>query len=565
MKLSQLLMNTRRETPAEAETPSHALMLRASLIRQTASGVYAYLPLGVRVLRKIERIVREEMDSAGAQEVLMPALLPASIYQASGRWEIFGEEMFRLKDRGGREYCLGPTHEEPFTETLKETMRSYKSLPVTLYQIQTKYRDELRPRFGVIRSREFVMKDAYSFDLDEAGLDRSYRKMYDAYRRIFDRLGLRYLAVDADTGAMGGSGSQEFVVPNDFGEDTVVCCASCGYAANLEKAAGSSPVDTPAAPSSALEAVKTPGVHTIDEVCAFFGCEAPQTAKTILYLADGSPVAAVVRGDREVSENKLKALLGVSSLTLADADTVKTVTRAEVGFAGPVGLDIPIYADYELLKADALITGANRTDTHFTGTNARRDMSGATFADLRCAADGDVCPRCGKPLKIVRGIEIGHIFKLGTKYTKALGCACPDAAGKELFPVMGCYGIGISRLAAAVIEQYHDDAGICWPLAAAPYQAIVTPVGAAGGAAFAAAEEICRRLISLHVETLFDDREESAGVKFKDADLLGIPIRITVGRKAADGVAELRLRADLSVRELRFDEAVDFTRRFCGL
>lgn len=547
MKFSNLFLNTQRETPSEAETPSHSLMLRASLMQQVASGVYAYLPMGYRVIRKIEQIVREEMDAAGAQEVLMPALINSERYKASGRWDIFGEEMFRLKDRNGRDFCLGPTHEELFTETVKQGLHSYKSLPVTLYQIQTKFRDERRPRFGVIRSREFIMKDAYSFDMDEKGLDRSYRVMREAYCRIFDRLGLKYLIVDADSGAMGGSGSQEFVVLNEAGEDSVVYCRSCSYSANLEKAAGSAPCAGFADPPAELKRTATPGVHTIEEVCAFFRCTPLEAAKTIIYLADGKPVGAIVRGDREINESKLKNLLACEELVLAPAQTVEQVTGARVGFAGPVGMDIPLYADYEIQTMPAFITGGNQTDCHYTGTNAGRDMHKARFADLRNAARGDMCPHCRHPLEIARGIEIGHIFKLGTKYTRALGCTYIDQGGREAMPIMGCYGIGISRLAAAVIEQFHDRNGICWPLSIAPYRAVVIPVKAQNAEL---AEEIYRQLLSKGVEVLLDDRTESPGVKFKDADLIGIPIRITVGRRAGEGIVEVKLRTETGAAEV---------------
>lgn len=561
MKLSHLFLNTQREMPSEAEIPSHSLMLRASLLQQVASGVYAYLPLGYRVIRKMEQIIREEMDAAGAQEVLMSALIPSELFKASGRWDIFGEEMFRLKDRNGRDFCLGPTHEELFTETVKQGLRSYKSLPVTLYQIQTKYRDERRPRFGVIRSREFIMKDAYSFDSDESGLDDSYRKMHDAYCRIFDRLGLKYRIVDADSGAMGGSGSQEFVVLNPAGEDQVVYCPSCSYAANLEKAVGSEPCGNSAEPSEELKRIETPGVHTIEEVCAFFHCQPDEVGKTMIYLADRRPIAVVVRGDRDVSENKLKNLLGCKELLLAPGEVVEQVTGAQVGFAGPVGIQIPLYADHELQRMPSFVSGGNQTDCHITGTNAKRDMSKAHFADLRNAAQGDNCPHCGHALRFAKGIEIGHIFKLGTKYSKALGCTYIDKGGREAVPMMGCYGIGVSRLVAAVVEQYHDENGICWPFSVAPYQVIVTPVKYQDPINRELAEHIYNQLLSEGIQVLLDDRAESAGVKFKDADLLGIPMRIVVGRKANERIVECKLRAEKDSVEMSADDAMEQVRK----
>lgn len=556
MKVSKLLLKTLRETPAEAETASHQLMLRAGMMRKLAAGIYSYLPLGLRSLHKVEQIIREEMDAAGAQELLMSALLPAEYYQESGRWDVFGPEMFRLKDRNDRDFCLGPTHEEIFTQTVKSEVSSYRQLPLTLYQIQTKYRDERRPRFGVMRSREFMMKDAYSFDCDEAGLDASYQAMYKAYCRIFDRLGLDYIVVDADSGAMGGSGSQEFMVKSDSGEAVVAYCEDCGYAANDEKAECVPEVAEPEAKKE-MKKIHTPNVGTIEELVSFMGTDSKHFAKTLIYVAAGEPVAVMVRGDREVNETKLANLLGINEgdLEMAEACVVSEVTNAKVGFAGPVGLSIPVYCDLEVAKMCNFIVGANETDYHYENVNPD-DFTPAKVADLRTITEGDVCPRCGKAIKTTRGVEVGHIFKLGTKYTEALDCTYLDENGKAQTPIMGCYGIGVNRTLAAVIEQYNDENGIIWPVSAAPYQAIVVPVNRDNEEQAALAESIYAKLRAEGIEVLLDDRAERPGVKFKDADLIGIPVRITVGKKAAEGLVEYKLRKEDSISEISADDAV---------
>ncbi len=556
MKVSKLLLKTLRETPAEAETASHQLMLRAGMMRKLAAGIYSYLPLGLRSLHKVEQIIREEMDAAGAQELLMSALLPAEYYQESGRWDVFGPEMFRLKDRNDRDFCLGPTHEEIFTQTVKSEVSSYRQLPLTLYQIQTKYRDERRPRFGVMRSREFMMKDAYSFDCDEAGLDASYQAMYKAYCRIFDRLGLDYIVVDADSGAMGGSGSQEFMVKSDSGEAVVAYCEDCGYAANDEKAECVPEIAEPEAKKE-MKKIHTPNVGTIEELVSFMGTDSKHFAKTLIYVAAGEPVAVMVRGDREVNETKLANLLGINEgdLEMAEACVVSEVTNAKVGFAGPVGLSIPVYCDLEVAKMCNFIVGANETDYHYENVNPD-DFTPAKVADLRTITEGDVCPRCGKAIKTTRGVEVGHIFKLGTKYTEALDCTYLDENGKAQTPIMGCYGIGVNRTLAAVIEQYNDENGIIWPVSAAPYQAIVVPVNRDNEEQAALAESIYAKLRAEGIEVLLDDRAERPGVKFKDADLIGIPVRITVGKKAAEGLVEYKLRKEDSISEISADDAV---------
>ena len=563
MRMSKLLMPTLREVPAEAEIVSHQLMLRAGLIRKLAAGIYSYLPLGLRTLQKVEQIVREEMDRAGALELLMPALLPAESYQASGRWEVFGDNMFKLHDRNGRDFCLGPTHEELFTETVLNEVRSYKEYPMTLYQIQHKYRDEGRPRFGIMRSREFVMKDAYSFDLTKEGLDESYKAMYDAYCRIFTRLGLDFTIVDADSGAMGGSGSQEFMVKSPVGEDGIAYCDACGYAANYEKAeCVPTEKDFPEG-TLEMEKIHTPNAHTIEELVGFMGTEPYVFAKTIIYKADDKYVAAMVRGDREINEVKLKNLVGcIDDLELAAPAIVRDLTHAEVGFAGPVGLEIPVYVDKEVTLMKNFIVGANDTDYHYKNVNIGRDFEATVVADIRVIETGDACPKCGQPIKTAQGIEVGHIFKLGTKYSDALGLKALDENGNSASVIMGCYGIGVTRCLAAAIEQNYDENGIIWPKSIAPYQVCVVPVNHKDEQQVAEAEAIYNRLLDMGIEAIIDDRPERAGVKFKDCDLIGIPVRIVVGKKIGEGVVEFKERtkpeAELKTVEEALEAAVQF-------
>ena len=555
MRMSKLFLSTLREVPAEAETISHQLMLRGGIIRKLAAGVYSYLPLGLRVLKKVENIVRTEMDNAGAQELLMSALLPAESYQASGRWDIFGPNMFKLKDRNGRDFCLGPTHEEIFTETVKSCLKSYRQLPVTLYQIQTKYRDESRPRFGIIRSREFTMKDAYSFDRTWEGLDESYDKMYDAYCKIFSRLGLDYIVVDADTGAMGGSGSQEFMVKSEVGEDTIAHCPTCGYSANVEKAECILIPQEKEAPKT-REKIHTPNVKTIDELVAFLNTDSTKFAKTLIYTANEKTVAVMVRGDREVNEVKLANHLGVPAddLMMAAPEVVTASTGAAVGFAGPIGIKVPVIMDREVSQMSNFIVGANETDYHFINVNTE-DFE-AEVIDVRTIVEGDACPKCGKSIETTQGIEVGHIFKLGTKYTESLDCTYLDENGKAQPMIMGCYGIGVSRTIAAAIEQFSDENGLVWPVPIAPFHAIVVPVNTKDETQLALAEKVYEELKAQGIEVLLDDREERAGVKFKDADLIGIPVRITIGKKAADGICEYKLRTDEQSVDVNVDEAI---------
>ncbi|WP_271628719.1 proline--tRNA ligase [Caldicellulosiruptor sp. DIB 104C] len=558
MKVSELFMPTMKETPSDAEIESHKLMLRSGFMRQLSSGIYVYLPLGYRVLRKIENIVREEMDRAGAQEVHMSALMPKELWEESGRWAVFGPEMFKIKDRNEREYCLGPTHEEAFTYIVRNEVTSYRDLPKILYQIQTKFRDERRPRFGVMRCREFTMKDAYSFDMNEEGLDISYKKMYDAYVRIFKRCGLDVKIVEADTGAMGGSNSHEFMVPSSVGEAEIAYCKACGYAANLEKAEC---LDEPVENTEEIkqmQEVYTPNVRTIEELVNFLNIDAKRFVKTMIYKADDRFVAVLVRGDREVNETKLKNLLKANELELASVEDVERITGAKVGFAGPVGLSIEIYADNEVKYLKNFVVGSNKTDYHIKNVNLS-DFKVTKFADLRNITQDDLCPKClSQKVTIERGIEVGHIFKLGTKYTEAFNCVYTDEKGEKKPMIMGCYGIGINRTAAAIIEQMHDEDGIIWPITVAPYEVIVVPVNIKDEQQSKIAFEIYEDLQKKGVEVLIDDRDERAGVKFKDADLIGIPFRVTIGRKIADGRIEVRNRRTKESVEVDIESAVEF-------
>jgi prolyl-tRNA synthetase len=554
MKLSKMLINTLRETPAEAEIASHQLMLRAGMMRKMASGIYNYMPLGLRVLKKIEDIVRDEMDKTGAQEFLASAVLPSELWKESGRWEVFGPEMFKLKDRNQREFCLGPTHEEVFTDIARNEIKSYKQLPLNLYQIQTKYRDERRPRFGIIRSREFVMKDAYSFDKDYEGLDISYNKMYEAYHNIFKRCGLICKCVEADSGAMGGSGSAEFMVKSEIGEDEIAFCTACEYAANIEKAP-STPEHSEKEDLKEINKIATPGVKTIDELINFFKTTSKKFAKTLIYKADDRVVAVMVRGDREVNEVKVvNALGGAIEFDMADPATVKSATSAEVGFAGPIGIKVDaLFVDEEIANMYNFIIGANETGYHFENVNYGRDFEGK-LGDFRKAVEGDKCPKCGKPMTMARGIEVGHIFKLGTKYSETMGANFLDEKGDSKPLIMGCYGIGVNRTMATVIEQNHDENGIIWPLSIAPYQVIVIPAVTKDEEQVRIADEIYNKLQQMGIEVLLDDRDERAGVKFKDADLIGIPMRITVGKKVKEGNVEFKLRNASNIELINIDE-----------
>jgi prolyl-tRNA synthetase len=542
LKSSELFYPTLREVPSEAEIISHQLLLRAGFIRKTSGGVYTYLPLGYRVIRKIENIVREEMDRAGGQEVLMPIVQPAELWQKSGRWEVYGEEMFRLQDRHKRHFALGPTHEEIITTLVDSDIHSYRDLPLLLYQIQNKYRDEIRPRFGLMRGREFIMKDLYSFDIDDEGLDKSYHKMYYAYKQIFQRLGLRYRVVEADSGAIGGNESHEFMVLAETGESEIVYCDSCDYAANVEKAVCIAGEAAEAAPL-AIEKVHTPGQRTIQDIADFLHIPASEQVKTLMYTADGELVAALIRGDRELNEIKLKNALECNELLMADEASVKKLSGAGFGSLGPVGMNVKIYADLEIAAMHNFACGANEDDYHFKNVNMGRDFVPEAILDLRNAVAGDPCPVCAGKLNTVRGIEVGHIFKLGIKYSDAMEATFLDPNGQARPFVMGCYGIGISRTMAAAVEQNYDENGIIWPMAIAPYQVIVVPVNSKNKEQMQAAQSIYQLLREDGLEVLIDDRDERAGVKFKDADLIGIPVRVTIGPKALqENKAEVKKR-----------------------
>jgi prolyl-tRNA synthetase len=561
MRYSQYFIPTVKETPSDAEVISHQLMLRSGMIRKLAAGIYNYLPLGLRSIRKVEAIVREEMNKAGAIEMLMPAVQPAELWKESGRWDFYGKELLRFKDRKDAEFCMGPTHEEVVTDLIRKEVRSYRQLPINLYQIQGKFRDEIRPRFGLMRGREFIMKDAYSFDVNEAGADVSYAKMYKAYRRIFERCGLRFRAVEADTGSIGGNFSHEFMVLADSGEDAIVSCSACQYAANMEKAETRKSTAGAAAEQLPLERVTTPGQRSIEEVCAFLSVNSKEVVRTLVLLADNEPVVALLRGDYDLNEIKLKNHLGCAELEMAGDDVVAKVTGAPTGYAGPVGLPgkVKVVADLSLEGLQNFVVGANAGDTHLKNVNIGRDFSVAGFVDIRNVVVGDPCPRCDDgSLEIWRGIEVGHVFKLGTKYSKALHATFLDADGKEQIIYMGCYGIGIGRTVAACIEQNHDDNGIIFPIPIAPFQVIVSALSAKDDSVKDAAEAIYQDLLESGVEVLLDDRDERPGFKFKDADLIGIPLRIVVGAKhLVDGRVELKERRSGEVELLPIAEALE--------
>jgi len=559
MRLSRAFAPTLKEVPADAELPSHIYMVRGGFIRRVAAGIYDFLPLGWRVIQKIERIVREEMNRAGAQEVLMPACIPAELWQESGRWEKYGPELLRFKDRKGAGFCFGPTHEEVIVDMVRRDVKSYRELPLNLYQIQSKFRDELRPRAGLMRGREFIMKDAYSFDLDVEQAGTSYDTMYAAYERIFKRCGLEFRAVEADTGAIGGSRSHEFQVLADTGEDTIVACDACDYAANVEQAELKSPEGAGITGEATLEKVATPGARTIEEVTAFLDAPADRLIKTLIYMADDKPVAALVRGDRGLNEVALKKLAGATALYLAHESEVVAATGAPSGFSGPVGLEIPIYADAELRGASGAICGANENDAHFTGVDLARDVSVTAFGDLRMAEAGDACARCESGhYRVFRGIEVGQVFYLGTVYSEPMGCTYLDEGGDLKTMVMGCYGIGITRIASAAIEQNHDDDGMIWPMSIAPYEVNILPLQMNDDKVVQAAADLYEGLQARGIEAILDDRKERAGAKFKDADLIGVPLRIAIGKRSLEaGNVEVKWRSDAEAVMVPVSGAVD--------
>ena len=560
MKASQLFFPTLREVPSEAEVVSHQLLLRAGFIRKSSAGVYSYLPLGRRVLSKIEAIVREEMDRAGGQEVLMPIIQPRELWERTGRWTVYGDEMFRLTDRHDRGFALGPTHEEIITTLVDGEVHSYRDLPLLLYQIQNKYRDEIRPRFGLMRGREFIMKDLYSFDEDSSGLDISYRKMHAAYQAIFDRMGLRYRVVEADSGAIGGNESHEFMVLADSGECTILYCESCDYAANVERAI--SREDESAGEGvemKPLEKIATPGLKTIQDLVRELGIPEQNQVKTLMYYADGEVVAVILRGDRDLNEIKLKNFLNCQQLFMADEQSVREQCGAGFGSLGPVELKARIYIDSEANRLKNFSCGANQDGFHYINCNVGRDFVPTAVGDFKNAVEGDPCPDCGGMMRALRGIEVGHIFKLGTKYSDALQAFYRNREGEEKPFVMGCYGMGVTRTMAAAVEQNHDDNGIIWPMPIAPYQVIIIPVNVQKDDQMQAAAKIYQQLLDMGLEVVLDDRDERAGVKFKDADLIGIPIKVTIGPKALqENQVEVKKRWETAVARVEITSVADY-------
>jgi len=560
MRWSQSYIPTLKEAPGDAEVISHKLLLRAGMIRKLTAGIYTWLPLGLRTLNKTAQIVREEMNRAGALEILMPAVQPGDLWKESGRWVKYGKELLRFKDRHDRDYCLGPTHEEVVTDLLRGEVRSYRQLPMNLYQIQTKFRDEIRPRFGLMRGREFMMKDAYSFDRDDAGADVSYRRMFEAYKAIFSRMGLKFRPVEADSGSIGGNFSHEFMVLAETGEDTISYCTRCDWASNVERAAVSCASSPPPADCPAAAPVETPDSHTIEEVCAFLSVQPEKLIKTLLFEADGKPVAVLLRGDRELNEIKLKNVLGADEIVFATPEHVQAWTSAEVGFAGPVGIEtlcpgIRVVADNELRGSSDMIAGGNRTGIHLLHIRLDRDVTAKIeWADLRLITASDPCPRCGGAIGLARGIEVGHVFKLGTKYSEAMNAVFLDEQGKEQTMIMGCYGIGVSRVVAACIEQCNDKDGIAFPPALSPYEVMLVCLDPRDPSVSARADELARLVEAEGMDVLLDDREERPGVKFKDADLLGFPCQLILGGKGlARGVVEAKNRKTGERAELPLD------------
>lgn len=563
MRWSKAFIPTLKETPSDAEIASHRLMLRAGMLRKLSSGIYNLLPLGMRSVLKVTSIVRQEMNRTGAQELLMPVLSPAELWRESGRWDVYGDELMRVRDRHKRQFALGPTHEEIITDIVRREVRSYRELPLTLYQIQTKFRDEIRPRFGVMRAREFMMKDAYSFHENEESLEETYRVMHGAYSRVFARCGLRFGAVEADSGAIGGDVTHEFMVFADSGESEVLHCA-CEYSATREGTkVAVPPVEDPREPKP-METVSTPAMKTVDQVTEFLGVEPHQLVKTLIYSHEDQHVAAMMRGDRDVSETKLTKIVGLAPLELATPETIESLTGAPLGFTGPVGLrGVRLIADHSVVTMTNMVTGANEEDAHLRNVNIDRDFKPDLVADIAVAREGDPCPRCGKPLSSYRGIEVGQIFKLGAKYTekdstgKGMEATFLDASGQERPFVMGCYGIGITRTVAAVIEQGHDEDGLAWPISVAPYEVHVLPVNVSHEKSRRLGDELHNELEARGVEVLLDDREERSGTKFKDADLVGVPYRVTIGERGLKkGIVEIRERRTKEVSEVPLDDAV---------
>ena len=556
MLFSKMFIPTVKEDPKEAEVVSHRLMLRAGFIRKLASGIYTWLPLGLKSLRKVENIIREEMNKKGAQEILMPFVQPKELWVESKRWDKYGKELLRFVDRNDRELCIGPTHEEVVTDLVRREIRSYKELPLNLYQIQTKFRDEIRPRFGVMRGREFSMKDAYSFDVDEKGAEKSYMDMYDAYMNIFRRCGLRFRVVEADTGPIGGSFSHEFMVLADTGEDVIISCETCGYAANLERAEVGMIGGKIERKKGQYKRAATPGQKKVDEVASFLGVTPDKLVKTIIYNTDKGTIGVLISGDREINETKLKNLLSLDYIELADESTIERVTGGPLGFSGPIGVDIPLYADRGVALMEDFVIGGNEQNLHIVDVNVD-DFKVEGFYDLKIANAGDKCPRCEGMLTSTRGIEVGHIFKLGLKYSEAMNATFLDKDGKERYMVMGCYGIGVSRTVAAAIEQGNDENGMILPMAIAPFEVEVLPVNSSHRETIELADNVYRTLLDKGIDTILDDRNERPGIKFKDCDLIGIPLRVTIGeRNLKEGFVEIKQRNEKESQRVRKENIV---------
>ncbi len=563
MRFTEFGLTTLKEIPAEAEIVSHQLMLRAGLIRRLASGLFTWMLLGLRVMRKVEKVVRREMNKAGALEIVMPAVQPAELWQESGRWDEYGPLLLRIRDRHDREYCFGPTHEEVITDLARREVKSYKQLPVNFYQIQTKFRDEIRPRFGVMRAREFIMKDAYSFDIDQASLEKSYQKMHAAYSAIFEGLGLKFRIVDADSGEIGGSRSQEFHVLANSGEDAIAYCDEDGFASNVETAVTFPSDEKAPAATQELQKVETPQIKTIEALAEFLKVTREQTLKVLIVDGDDGPVALALRGDHELNAVKAQRITGVTSPTqMADAGTIRKATGCDTGFAGPIGLDIPIYFDHASRQMSDIVCGANETDMHYTGVNFGRDVDLPETVDIRNVVDGDFTPGGKGTLSIARGIEVGHIFQLGTKYSKAMGATVQDSSGAETPMVMGCYGIGVTRIVAAAIEQNHDDKGIIWPEQLAPFDVVLIPINMQRSEPLReAAEQLYSEMQDMGLEVLFDDRDARPGVKFADAELIGIPHRVVISERGLESnELEYRHRRDSEPRMLKRDAALKLLR-----
>ncbi|HAN10776.1 MAG TPA: proline--tRNA ligase [Clostridiales bacterium] len=562
MKMSQMFFNTLRDTK-EDDSKSNYFLTKAGMIRKNSAGVYSFMPMGHRVMQNIENIIREEMNSEGANELVMPCLITEEVYEKAGRLEVFGDSVLRVKDRADKRYILGPTHEEIFTEAVRDNIKSYKNLPINLYQFQTKFRDEARPRYGLLRTKEFVMKDAYSFDKDYENLEISYKKMYDAYHRIFKRLGLNYVVVKADTGAMGGLLSEEFMALADIGEDKLVICDKCGFSSNREVAECNTQVLDIKEKFMELEELNTPKACKVNNIVRDYGVKSANIAKTLIYKSDAEHVIVMVRGDREVNEVKVQKFLGSKVLELATTEDVRRLSGADVGFAGPIGMKLRIVADSEIKNMVNFLVGANKTDYHYKNVNVQRDFIVDNFADIRNITEEDECPVCGGKISFKNGIEVGNTFKLGTKYSEALNCVFVNEENKEKPMIMGCYGIGLARCMATIVEQSNDDNGIIWPMEVAPYKVTLIPINSEDEEQMKIVEKMCSELGNEKIEVVIDDRKERPGVKFKDADLIGIPVRVTIGKKASENIVEFKLRKGGEMKEISVEEAIAEIKKVC--